>query len=291
MKNISIFLLGFMFLVIGCSQATEELPAQEPMPTEPTNTISPQTDTPEPTKFPPTETPEPTITPDNTWDYVALGDSYPAGFGVEKSYVDYYAEFIEQDLGVQVEIHNFSVSGQSATTLLYKLRKDDELREAIKEAEVITIYTGWNDLFSELDQYGKGICGGEDNLDCIREEVAGLKTDIDAILDEILSLTSTQDTLIRIADTDIPVANSWIYKGWFDILKGPAYDDWREHLIRAAEQRGITVIYSYHALNGPNGDQPVDDSLTREGDVIHLNEEGHKLIAKLHREAGYEFVP
>jgi hypothetical protein len=45
---------------------------------------------------------------DKTWDYVALGDSYPAGLGVENSYVDYYAEFIEQDLGVQVEVNNFS---------------------------------------------------------------------------------------------------------------------------------------------------------------------------------------
>ena len=49
------------------------------------------------------------------------------------------------------------------------------------------------------------ICGGNDNLDCIREEIPKLNTDIDSILDEILSLTSPQDTLIRIADTNIPL--------------------------------------------------------------------------------------
>jgi hypothetical protein len=74
-----------------------------------------------------------------TWDYVALGDSWPAGFGVEKSYVEYYAEFIEQDLGVRVEVHNFAMSGQSATRLLGQLRNKEELREAIQSAEVITI--------------------------------------------------------------------------------------------------------------------------------------------------------
>ncbi|MHA2042852.1 MAG: SGNH/GDSL hydrolase family protein [Candidatus Thorarchaeota archaeon] len=227
---------------------------------------------------------------DKTWDYVALGDSYPAGLGVENSYVDYYAEFIEQDLGVQVEVHNFSRNYQSASLLLYQLRNKQELRDAIKDAEVITIYTGWDDLNTPLELYPVELCGGEDNLDCIREEVAKLKTDIDAILDEILSLSSVQDTLIRIADTNIPFANSWIYKGWFEILRGPCYEEWREHLIGAAERRGITVVYTYYVLNGPNGDQPTKDSITQD-DGIHVNEEGHRLIARLHREAGYEYAP
>ena len=227
---------------------------------------------------------------DKTWDYVALGDSYPAGLGVENSYVDYYAEFIAQDLGVEVEVHDFSRSGQSASALLKHLRDDQELREAIQKAEVITIYTGWNDLWNPLNAYHEEKCGGEDNLDCLREAVADLKTDIDAILDEILSLTSAQDTLIRIADTNIPLVKSWTYKGLFDTFQGLCYEDWREHLVEAAEERGITVVYTYHAMNGPNGDQPLDDSITQ-SDGIHVNEEGHRLIATLHREAGYEYSP
>ena len=35
----------------------------------------------------------------------------------------------------------------------------------------------------------------------------------------------------------------------------------------------------------------MDESLTLADDAVHLNEKGHKLIAKLHREAGYEFAP
>ncbi len=225
-----------------------------------------------------------------TWDYVALGDSYPSGHGVEKSYVDYYAEFIEQDLEVQVEVHNFSRSSQSATLLLDQLRNKPEIREAIREAEVITIYTGWNDLFRQLEFYKREECGGEDNLDCIREEVVALNADLEAILDEILSLTSAQDTLIRIAESNIPVMNSWLYKGWFEILRGPCYEDWRVPLIEAAEARGITVVYTYHVLNGPDGDLPMDESITQ-SDGIHPNEEGHKLIARLHREVGYEYGP
>ena len=223
---------------------------------------------------------------DRTWDYVALGDSFPAGLGVEKSYVDYYAELIEQDLGVQVEVHNFSRNGQSTTVLLGRLRKSAELRDAIQEAEVITIWTGWNDLWQELELYRREQCGGEDNLDCIREEVAGLKTDFDAVFDEILSLTSVEDTHVLVGESGIPVVNSWNHYGWFDTLQGPCYEEWRAHLVKSADERGIMVVYTYHTLNGPGGDERLDDRYLQ-SDGIHLTEEGHRLMADLHRAAGY----
>jgi hypothetical protein len=34
----------------------------------------------------------------------------------------------------------------------------------------------------------------------------------------------------------------------------------------------------------------MDESITQE-DGIHVNDEGHRLIARLHREAGYEYAP
>ena len=227
---------------------------------------------------------------DRTWDYVALGDSTPARYGVSHSYVDYYAEFIEEDLGVQVEVHNYSRSGQTTSSLLGQLRDREELREAIQEAEVITIWAGWNDLSTPLDKYRSELCGGKDNLDCIREAVAELNANVDAILDEILSLTSPRDALIRIADVGIPFVKTWTYNGWFDALQGPCYEVWRDHLIEAAEERGITVVYTYHVLNGPNGDRAVDEGITQ-NDGVHFNEEGHRLIARLHREAGYAHAP
>jgi lysophospholipase L1-like esterase len=223
------------------------------------------------------------------WDYVALGDSAPAGYGVDESYVDYYGEFIAEDQGVQVITRNFSRSGQTTGLLLKQLRDDKELREAIRHARVITIWTGWNDLGKPLSQYRDETCGGEDNLDCIREAVAALNANVDAILDEILSLTSPQDTLIRIADVGIPFVNTWKHQGWFETLQGPCYEVWREHLVEAAEQRGITVVYTYHVLNGPDGDEKIEGIFQRDG--VHFNAEGHRLVARLHREAGYGYAP
>lgn len=223
-----------------------------------------------------------------TWDYVALGDSTPAGYGMEDSYVDYYAEFIEEDLGGRVEVHNFSRSGQSTSSLLNRLRTNEDLRAAVRDAEVITIWTGWNDFGEPLSQYRNETCGGEDNLECVREAVTALNANIDAILDEILSLTSPQDALIRIADVGIPFVATWKYHGWFEMLQGPCYEAWREHLIEAAEQRGITVVYTYHVLNGPSGDETIEG--IHQSDGFHFNEEGHRLVARLHREVGYEYA-
>jgi len=72
------------------------------------------------------------------WDYVALGDSTPDGYGVERSYVDYYAVFIEEDLAVDVEVHNHARSGQKASTMLNQVRDDQGIRAALRDAEVIT---------------------------------------------------------------------------------------------------------------------------------------------------------
>ncbi|MGD2272674.1 MAG: SGNH/GDSL hydrolase family protein [Desulfobacterales bacterium] len=220
-----------------------------------------------------------------TWDYVALGDSTPAGFGVEKSYVDYYAEFIEKDLGIQVEIHNFARSSQKTSTLLKQLQTDEEYRAALQDAEVVTLWTGWNDLGEPLSKFRTDSCGGKDNLDCIRDKVAEINKNLDGILDEIRSLTGT-DTLILIADVGIPFVQTWQYQGWFDTLQGPCYEEWRNHLVQAAEKRDMKVVYTYHVLNGPNGDEKLEGIYQNDG--IHLNEEGHKLLARLHREVGYE---
>jgi len=223
------------------------------------------------------------------WDYVALGDSTPDGYGVERSYVDYYAEFIEVDLDTEIEVHNFSRSGQTAATLLKRIKSDEDLCAALREAEVITVWTGWNDLGRPLDEFRGGTCGGKDNLDCIREAVGRLNWNLDAVLDEIVSLASPQDTLIRIGDTGIPFVATWQHHGWFETLQGPCYEVWREHLIEAAEARGITVVYTYHVLNGPDGDEKMGGIYLDDG--VHFNDSGHRLVAELHRKAGYDYAP
>ncbi|MCP4605309.1 MAG: hypothetical protein GY847_33120 [Proteobacteria bacterium] len=226
------------------------------------------------------------------WDYVALGDSIPAGYGVGKSYVTYYAEYIEADLGVTVTVHNWAVSGQTTRKLLMDVQNNQELWDAISEAEVITIWTGWNDVtpLIGLERYNvESKCGDGENLDmdCVREGVEALEADIDALLTEILSLQSVDDALIRIADSCNHFVGEWKEAGVYQEFKGPVFEDWSNAIAQIASKHDVSIVHTYPALNGQNGDQEIAaEYLWLDG--IHFSAEGHTLIANLHRDLGYE---
>jgi lysophospholipase L1-like esterase len=217
-----------------------------------------------------------------TWSYVALGDSCGTGVG-EKNYVEFFADYLRQDLEVDVEVFNYARPNESTGVLLNRLQTKAELREAVADANVITIWTGWKDLRNPLSEYQNEMCGGADNLDCIRKAVDQINTNIEAILDEILVLNSSEETRVMIADGDIPFVSKWKYHGWFDVLQNEAYESWRDHLVAAAKARDIIVVYTYETLNGPSGDQKLEGIYLEDG--YHYNSEGHRLIADLHRDA------
>jgi len=169
--------------------------------------------------------------------------------------------------------------------LLDYLQNDPEIRQAVEDANVITIWIGINDLWVPLSRFDYGKCGGEDNLDCIRESVSQINENIDAILDEILAINSSEKTRIMIADNAICFdhVSNWKKEGLFDVLQEEAYEAWRDHIVEAAGERGIIVVNTYRGINGPLGDQENEELYMFDG--IHFNEKGHKLIADLHREA------
>lgn len=63
------------------------------------------------------------------WDVVIMGDSF---FG-RSVIADQYADFIAEDLGVEVNLHKKAVNGQEPEKLLANLRSDEELRQLIRE--------------------------------------------------------------------------------------------------------------------------------------------------------------
>ena len=234
----------------------------------------------------------PAVTPTEatpTWDYVALGDSVPAGYGVGgRSYVVYYAEHMEADLGVKVTVHNWGGGGLSSDGLLVMLRNNQELRNAISEAEVVTFEIGANDMKVPLQVYRFGSCGGADNLDCCRERLTSFRANFDAIIAEILSLRSTTDTIIRTMEYGYPWVNRDKELGIYEDLKPCFVEAFSEHIVQAASEHNIPVARVYLAFNGPNGDEDPGDKGYMQSDGEHPSEAGHALIADLHRELGYE---
>ena len=231
---------------------------------------------------------------DTTWDLVALGDSTPTGYGVgaENSYVNLYASYISEDLKVDVVVHNWATnSTRTVLDWVEVIRTDEGLREDLRNAEVVTICLGWHDLIPNIGVFGKGgpcYKRGEIDLDCFRSVTDPMEQGFDDLLSEITSLASPNETLILIADTGNPFVDAWIEYGTLDTLKGPAYEEWRNHLMEAAEKHGVHVVNTYHATNGSSGDQSLPSEYSQ-ADGLHFSELGHKLLADLHREVGYKY--
>lgn len=189
-------------------------------------------------------------------------------------------------MGVKVTVHDWTVGDQHSVALLRALRNNQELRSDIREAEVVTFYIPPEHLRTALYSYMDGSCGGEDNQDCFREGLTLYKADVDAIIAEILWLTSTSDTLIRAMTYYNSLVNYHKELGIFEDLN-PYFQALNEYVVQVASEHNIPVAQVYLAFNGPNGDEdPADKGYM--SDLWHTNSVGAALIADLHRELGYE---
>jgi hypothetical protein len=233
---------------------------------------------------------------ETTWELVALGDSTPTGYGVggEDSYVQVYAGYIEDDLGIDVIVHNWATNEtRTVADWVEVIRTNEELRDDLREAEVITMWLGWHDVVPSILVGRPGSCNqgpsGVD-MDCLEEVTSPMKDGFAHLLSEIVSLASPRQTLILIADTGIPVrfVEAWKEDATFDVMQEHAYEVWREYILQAAGKHGARVANTYEAINGADGDRPLPPEYWQ-SDRVHFSQQGHELIADLHRELGYEY--
>lgn len=218
------------------------------------------------------------------WNYVALGDSLAAGTGASyEGYVERYAAYLEADTGAQVNVTNLGRNGQTSSELLHALRNDPSWRQAVGEADVLTFNIGLNDLGRAAGTYENGTCGGADNQDCLREVVETVEGNWNAIIDELLSLRSTNDTIIRTAGLGYTP-----YLGSEGAADGgssgelndyqvfePYLDEVNRRLATTASDNGI-----------PYAEVRLDRGYINQ-DGVHPNDEGYEVIAGRLRELGY----
>ena len=204
------------------------------------------------------------------------------------SYVVPYADHIEADLGVEVRLRKYARAGWQSSEVLDLLRNSKDWRAAVSEAEVVTISIGSNDVFWMLfTKYGAGQCGGEDNMDCIRERIEAFKANYDAIIAEILSLCQP-GAIIRTTTfyygSLAKMPEQYRFVGDLEPFLEPVNDI----IVQAASENGIPVALVHLAFNGPDGDQdPAQKGYTGEDD-LHVSELGATVIADLFRDLGYE---
>jgi lysophospholipase L1-like esterase len=226
---------------------------------------------------------------DTPWDLVVLGDSLVAE---DMSVLpELYAQHIEQDLGVKVEIHNLAIGGETTDSLLKNVQKYPWYREPIQEAEVILISVGGGDFARRELRYFGGDCGGSDNQECLREELARAQRDWDALLAEISSLASPSDTLIRPIIPGLLQIYARLYKDRpAEVDAHNSYVvDLYAYMARSSERLGIPVLNLYQLYDAPGADPGLPE-IAGTGDGIHVSDEGDAVIADLLRGLGYEYA-
>lgn len=123
---------------------------------------------------------------DRNVEYVALGDSIPAGmtpYGTyDLSYTDYLFEQFKNG-ATQVDYNNFAVSGYSSDQLKNDLKDNNIIRQEVRDATHITVTIGANDLFQRLlsdpSSAYEGIITASDNLQTILSTIDELNPDVE----------------------------------------------------------------------------------------------------------------
>jgi hypothetical protein len=228
----------------------------------------------------------PPTTEAQEWDYVAIGESITVGM------THRYAKILEQDLGVAIVLHDWQFPNAHSSNLLEKLRSNEQLRQDLQEAEVITLNIPLGVIASAMRTYAfgePGDCGGVDNQDCIQEAFSIYMTDTEEIIAEIVSLRRPSEALIRIMDTWQLKVRETKETGSFEMYN--AY--WREandHIVEVATSYGIPVARIFDAFMGEDGVEDPRDLGLVGSDGLHPIQDGIDLMAEIFRNLGYDYA-
>jgi lysophospholipase L1-like esterase len=198
------------------------------------------------------------------FDYVALGDSLAAGqtpFGVdEDGYVDFLASRFEQSQ-YNVKLDNYGVSGYRTTNVMAQLLNPG-VQESIRNAELVTIDIGANDLLANLAEIQKNPAKAQPVLE-------GIGKNLFAILSGINQLNP--DTKVYVMGYYNPFPHFPEEQQAFLI---PLLDAFNQTIQSVASMNGdifvptAKVIEKHEKEYLPN---PAD---------IHLDIEGYQVVAK-----------
>jgi lysophospholipase L1-like esterase len=123
------------------------------------------------------------------FDYVALGDSLAAGQTPYKELKDGYAHYLANRFAqsqYNVDLDNFGVPGHRTTNIVDELYnpsnpKYASLRKSIKDAELVTIDIGANDLLANLTNIQQNPALAPAVLQEIGKNLSGILSEIDRI--------------------------------------------------------------------------------------------------------------
>jgi hypothetical protein len=226
------------------------------------------------------------------WDLVWVSDS--SGWGVAEIYADY----IEQDTGKTVVVHDLWVGGLSAEDFLDALNGEQSayrnLNEAvalIPDAEVIVVYGNPEKSKAEDNPWDWYCLPGKEFYvnDCEPDVFDLYIQHLDEIFEKIFELRDGQPTILRAFDAYNPIIPNRVGQpGYEDCIW--CWGNYNAAIHEAAQTHNVPVALVADAWNGIDFMRnPVEIGYTQ-GDGIHPSDLGAEVIAQLLRELGYEPV-
>ncbi|MCD1257523.1 GDSL family lipase [Paenibacillus athensensis] len=199
---------------------------------------------------------------EKTIHYVAWGDSLTVGYGAPPGggFVPLFRKQAEQALKTPVQLVNAGRTGATTGQQLATLENDPKLQEQIKEASLITVTAGGNDLIQAAIPYFYS-----NNTDHLKHALHTYAVNYAKLLARIESLRNSPAqprliVLIGLYDPLPQVADAAYWVGRFNLF------------LRKLRKPHVRVVQIKRAFEGRTGDYLSED-------YIHPNQLGYAAIA------------
>jgi hypothetical protein len=224
------------------------------------------------------------------WDLVWYSDS--TGFDL----ADMWGERINQELGVEVRVHDYSAGGLSAAQILQWIGTGGgslpKMRTTVADAEIIVVYGNPEDSGTTSD-IGTCVSTSPQPRDppvaYSDEDFAPYRDVLTQIYDIIFELRKGNATIVRTYDAYNPVLSPWKEAGIADQCVA-AWNEWSKSVHDVAAEYNVPVVPIYDLFNGPNHNEDPRDKGYIWADGQHPSDEGKAVMVQAFDAAGYEPV-
>lgn len=216
-------------------------------------------------------------------NYVAIGDSLTEGVG-DLTNQGGFVPLLSSDMGeyfrAKVSHQNYGVSGNTSQQILDRMTKEKEIKTALKEADVMTLTVGGNDVMAVIRKHLADL-----QVSSFKKPARQYQERLRKILD-----------LARKDSKDLPIFVLGIYNPFYlnfpeltDMQK--VIDDWNDKTKEVLEEYDHVYFVPindllYKGVNGQegivqsSGDQTtvVNDALFT-GDHFHPNNTGYQIMS------------
>lgn len=197
---------------------------------------------------------------------VSAGDSLTEGIGDSKDqggYIPYIKTLLEKEKGInKVNIYNFGVKGNRTTQLLKRIHSD-EIKDAIKKADMVILTIGGNDIMKVLKDHISDL-----KVSVFSKEKEVYKNHLHTIMDEIVK-----------QNPDVSIVLIGMYNPFSQVFSNiqemnDIVAEWNQagQLVMANYPNAYFVSIEDLFLN-PKGDLLYTDH-------FHPNDKGYQLIAE-----------